>query len=144
MAVNICSEKKSGWNYDESAGPSIYLWDGRAALRRSNGDLRLLRWSNASRFNAQVISWRIYCILLLACRCPPWWIYSVPAHKGTMVSSSQSMLNQFCALMARVDTEILSQSAEDQLASKLKLAQIEFSYRRASELLQRPDWRLYF
>ena len=46
-----------------------------------------------------------------------------------MVSSSQSMLNQFCALMAQldVDTEILSQSAEDQLASKLKLAQIEFS-----------------
>ena len=38
-----------------------------------------------------------------------------------------------------VDTEILSQSAEDQLASKLKLAQIEFSYRRASELQQRPD-----
>ena len=32
--------------------------------------------------------------------------------------------------MARVDTEILSQSAEDQLASKLKLAQVEFSYRR--------------
>ena len=43
-----------------------------------------------------------------------------------------------------VDTEILSQSAEDQLASKLKLAQIEFSYRRASELQQRPDCRLYF
>ena len=58
-----------------------------------------------------------------------------------MVSSSQIMLNQFCALMAQldVDTEILSQSAEDQLASKLKLAQIEFSYRRASELQQRPD-----
>ena len=48
---------------------------------------------------------------------------SSQGHEGLLITEYvESVL-----LMARVDTEILSQSAEDQLASKLKLAQIEFS-----------------
>ena len=47
MAVNIWSEKKSGWNYDESAGPYI-------SLGRAGGSAAIKRWSQTSQMEQRV------------------------------------------------------------------------------------------